>query len=562
MKQLPKVNLMNRIARIRPSSLVILSVLPFVIYLFTMVPNYRRSIIAIVGIEANAAQLLADFAAVVAILVLGLVWPLLARRGKANDEKGRAIALLAIVGNVVTAAALAAFGDISAFVASVAANALDAETSDLVAKAVSPRQLTPEGFAIVAEVTARYAWLYLYAATVLAVPAVVHLATGALQPIARWSARGMVLLNGAGLVYLILGAHIGFAAGLFTTLRAGIFAYILACCLGLVWAGLLHVSPSRRTTRKWAIACVACFAFSAVLWVQPHSSYVLVGSLDKRVAIIKGTPKALVDTIRFGQFDEDLTEEVGLRSAATPEQALDLLAKGELVTGALLPAELAPADMPVLWETSFLPTRYQLPAVFLMVGGILLSLLTFSAYQHGRHPLSVSAEFFIDTVRGIPMLVIILFVGLPFAGALKDVSGGTIDMPNVLRGVIAVAIGYSAYLAEIFRAGIDAVPSGQVEAARSLGLNNYKVARLVVLPQAFRIVLPALGNEFIAILKDTSLLSILSVRDVTQRMREFQSASFLPFAPFNSAAILYVFLTLAAASLIASIERRFDVKSR
>jgi len=547
MKQLPKVNLMNRIARIRPSSLVILSVLPFVIYLFTMVPNYRRSIIAIVGIEANAAQLLADFAAVVAILVLGLVWPLLARRGKANDEKGRAIALLAIVGNVVTAAALAAFGDISAFVASVAANALDAETSDLVAKAVSPRQLTPEGFAIVAEVTARYTWLYLYAATVLAVPAVVHLTTGALQPIARWSARGMVLLNGAGLVYLILG---------------GIFAYILACCLGLVWAGLLHVSPSRRTTRKWAIACVACFAFSAVLWVQPHSSYVLVGSLDKRVAIIKGTPKALVDTIRFGQFDEDLTEEVGLRSAATPEQALDLLAKGELVTGALLPAELAPADMPVLWETSFLPTRYQLPAVFLMVGGILLSLLTFSAYQHGRHPLSVSAEFFIDTVRGIPMLVIILFVGLPFAGALKDVSGGTIDMPNVLRGVIAVAIGYSAYLAEIFRAGIDAVPSGQVEAARSLGLNNYKVARLVVLPQAFRIVLPALGNEFIAILKDTSLLSILSVRDVTQRMREFQSASFLPFAPFNSAAILYVFLTLAAASLIASIERRFDVKSR
>ncbi|MCB2139862.1 MAG: amino acid ABC transporter permease, partial [Rhodobacteraceae bacterium] len=147
-----------------------------------------------------------------------------------------------------------------------------------------------------------------------------------------------------------------------------------------------------------------------------------------------------------------------------------------------------------------------------------------------------------------------------FAGSLKDVSGGTIDMPNVMRGVIAIAIGYSAYLAEIFRAGIDAVAKGQIEAARSLGLNNYKVARLVVLPQAFRIVLPALGNEFIAILKDTSLLSILSVRDVTQRMREFQSASFLPFAPFNSAAILYVFLTLAAASLIASIERRFDVK--
>ncbi len=106
------------------------------------------------------------------------------------------------------------------------------------------------------------------------------------------------------------------------------------------------------------------------------------------------------------------------------------------------------------------------------------------------------------------------------------------------------------------------MPRGQVEAARSLGLNNWRVAQLVVLPQALRIVIPALGNEFIAILKDTSLLSILSVRDVTQRMREFQSASFLPFAPFNSAAIIYVFLTLAAASLIASIERRTDVKNR
>jgi len=553
---------MINIARIRPSNLVILSVLPFVIYLFTMVPNYRRSIVAIVGIEQGASRLLADFATVVAILLLGLVWPVLFRRGRADGGWGRTVALLAVLGNVAAAAALAAYGDISALAASVVANALDAETSDLVAKAVSPRQLTAEGFTIVAGATAGYIWQYVLAAAALALPALAHLATGGFRPVARWAARGLLLLNGAGLAYLILAAHIGFAAGLFTTLRAGIFAYILACVLGLVWAGLLHVAPARNTTRNWAIACAACFLVSAVLWVQPHSSYVLVGSLDKRVAIVKGTPKALVDTIRFGQFDDTITKEIGLRSAASPDQALSLLAAGDQVSGALLPAEAAPADKPVLWETSFLPTRFQLPAVFLMVGGLLLSLLTFSAHHHERHPLSVSAEFFIDTVRGIPMLVIILFIGLPFAGALKDVSGGTIDMPNVLRGVIAVAIGYSAYLAEIFRAGIDAVPRGQIEAARSLGLNNYKVARLVVLPQAFKIVLPARGNEFIAILKDTSLLSILSVRDVTQRMREFQSASFLPFAPFNSAAILYVFLTLAAASLIASIERRFDVKSR
>ena len=92
-------------------------------------------------------------------------------------------------------------------------------------------------------------------------------------------------------------------------------------------------------------------------------------------------------------------------------------------------------------------------------------------------------------------------------------------------------------MAEIFRAGIESISKGQLEAAASLGLSRAKVARLIVLPQALRVVIPPLGNEMIAMIKDTSLLSILSVRDITQRMREFQASSFLPFAPFNTAAI-------------------------
>jgi polar amino acid transport system permease protein len=405
-------------------------------------------------------------------------------------------------------------------------------------------------------------WIYAIMTAVLALGGLLELGTGVAPRLTLWAGRAVALLNGVAIIYLLLVAHLGFAAGLFTTLRAGTFAYILAACLGLVWAGLLHLKPGQRTIRIWAGFCVAAFVLGTILWVQPHSTYVLAGSLDKRVAIVKGTPKSLVDTVRFGQFTDETLPEIGLRSTVTDDQALALMADGAQVSAVLVPADMVPQGTPEIWRVSFLPDKYRVPAMFLFVGGVLLSLLTFSAAQHQRHPLSVTAEFFIDTVRGIPMLVIILFVGLPFAGALKDVSGGTIDMPNVLRGVIAIAIGYSAYLAEIFRAGIEAVPQGQVEAARSIGLNNWKVARLVVLPQALTIVIPALGNEFIAILKDTSLLSILSVRDVTQRMREFQSASFLPFAPFNSAAILYVFLTLAAASLIASIERRNDVKNR
>jgi polar amino acid transport system permease protein len=153
------------------------------------------------------------------------------------------------------------------------------------------------------------------------------------------------------------------------------------------------------------------------------------------------------------------------------------------------------------------------------------------------------------------MIVIIVYIGLPLAGALKNVSGGYMDMEMLTRGIIAISVGYSAYMAEIFRAGIEAIPKGQIEAARTLGLREHHVARFVIIPQAIAIVLPALGNEFIAMLKDTSLLSILSIRDITQRMREFQAQSFLAFEPFNTAALLYVFLTLLAASGIKSLDK-------
>ena len=112
-----------------------------------------------------------------------------------------------------------------------------------------------------------------------------------------------------------------------------------------------------------------------------------------------------------------------------------------------------------------------------------------------------------------------------------------------------------------FSAGIEAIPKGQIEASRALGLRERHIARFIVIPQAIAIVLPALGNEFIAMLKDTSLISILSIRDLTQRMREFQAQSFLAFEPFNSAALIYVLLTLIAASGVKALDNIIN-KSR
>jgi len=247
------------------------------------------------------------------------------------------------------------------------------------------------------------------------------------------------------------------------------------------------------------------------------------------------------------------------RASATVEEAVGELVAGERVSAALIPESAAPADTPVIWRITILPDRFRLPAIGFLVIGIFLAILTFGGFVHGRHPLSVAAEFYVDTVRGIPMLVIILYVGFPLSGAVKSATAGGIDLPTLTRGIIALSIGYSAYMAEIFRAGINAVPRGQIEAARSLGLKNWHVARLVVLPQALRVIIPPLGNELIAILKDTSLLSALSVRDVTQLMREFYSSSFLTFPPYNTLAIFYVFLTLAVASMLKWVERRYRV---
>jgi polar amino acid transport system permease protein len=212
-------------------------------------------------------------------------------------------------------------------------------------------------------------------------------------------------------------------------------------------------------------------------------------------------------------------------------------------------------NLPIIWSADYLSSFNKTMATIGYVVGSLSILLMAIGLLTNAHPLAVFSDFFVDTIRGIPMLVIILYVGLPLAGAIKSASAGYIDMQMMTRGIIAIAIGYSAYMAEIFRAGIEAIPKGQIEAARTLGLREWHVARFVIVPQAVAIVLPALGNEFIAMLKDTSLVSILSVRDLTQRMREFQAQSFLVFEPFNSAALVYLLLTLIAASGIKSLDK-------
>lgn len=541
---------MDKLPKIRSSNLVLLIALPFLLYLLATSSDYRRSIIAIIGAEPAALEMLVSFGLLLAVLLSGLAAPFAARRDGWNGRIPDWAPAVLLVVHAGVALAVARGGTFDAFVNAVIVNQIDAVRSPDVIPGYSPWQLLAP---VLAEAVGLFRLtLTAWSGVALALGLVLLIARqGAVR---RWALRFVLVVCGLALVYLLLVAHLGFAAGLFVSLRAVIFAYGAAAVMGLGLAGLLTLRQKRHTLKVFAGAILVFIGLAGFAFLQPQESYQLAGALTGKVAVLPGTPQRLVDVIRNGEF-AGAPGPVAIQSVSSPERALAALSAGK-VSAILAPA--APADLKVIWDTAILPDGPQTFGVFAVVMAVLLAVLTVSALQHGAHPLAIGAELFVDTVRGIPMLVIILYVGLPLSGALRDASGGGIDLPNFWRGVAAISIGYSAYMAEIFRAGIQSIPRGQIEAAQSLGLSRFRTAQLVVLPQAIKVITPALGNEFIAMLKDTSLLSVLSVRDVTQRMREFQAASFMPFAPFNAAAILYVVLTLAIASALNSFERRLN----
>lgn len=173
------------------------------------------------------------------------------------------------------------------------------------------------------------------------------------------------------------------------------------------------------------------------------------------------------------------------------------------------------------------------------------------------------AMTYIEFIRGVPTLVLIFtvaFVIVPAAADLLGISGQAISTNT--RGIIALAVIYGAFLAEVFRAGIESVPHGQMEAARSLGMSSRQSMRYVILPQAVRNVLPALGNDFIAMLKDSSLVSVLAVRDITQQARLYAGSTFRFRESYLVLTFLYLTMTIALSLILRWYERRLKQDGR
>ncbi|UCH51644.1 MAG: amino acid ABC transporter permease [Chloroflexota bacterium] len=173
------------------------------------------------------------------------------------------------------------------------------------------------------------------------------------------------------------------------------------------------------------------------------------------------------------------------------------------------------------------------------------------------------SSLYVEVVRGIPLLVQLIawyFVSpviIQKLGLWLN-SQALIEyrVNPVVTAIVAITVCYGAYMSEIVRSGIQSVPKGQMEAARSLGMTHFQAMRHVVLPQAFRVILPPMGNEFIALLKDSSLVSVVAVADLTRRGREFMAAHFNPIETWLMVALLYLIMTIVAARVVSYIEKR------
>lgn len=161
------------------------------------------------------------------------------------------------------------------------------------------------------------------------------------------------------------------------------------------------------------------------------------------------------------------------------------------------------------------------------------------------------AGLYINTLRGVPLMVLIFFI---YFGL-----GKLVNVDRFVAGVLAVGICYGAYLAEIFRTGIEAIDYGQHEAAMSLGMNRWQTLRHIILPQSIRIVVPPAANEFIACLKDSSLVSIIGLRELTRAGREYANQNFLDFQTWIVVGLLYLILTLSLTRLVKWLEKKVAI---
>jgi len=208
--------------------------------------------------------------------------------------------------------------------------------------------------------------------------------------------------------------------------------------------------------------------------------------------------------------------------------------------------------LPDLFRGALISVELTLSVMVLsLVFGLVVALARLSRFK----PVRVAATFYVEVIRGTPCMLQLFYIYfvLPAFG---------IKIGPFATGVIGLTVNYSAYLSEVYRAGIQAVAKGQVEAALSLGLSRTKMMRLVILPQALRIVVPPLGNYFISLFKDTALASTITVKELIFSGQIIAATNFQYFTIFTIAGMIYLALSYPGSLGVQYLERRMRIGYR
>lgn len=191
-----------------------------------------------------------------------------------------------------------------------------------------------------------------------------------------------------------------------------------------------------------------------------------------------------------------------------------------------------------------------------MVTGVVLGLVLALMKMSRIKVLTALASLYIEIIRGTPLIVqaLIMAYGLP---QLLQSSGISFRWPYlIIPAVIVCGLNSAAYVAEVIRSGIQAVDKGQMEAARSIGMTRAQAMKLIVIPQALKIVLPSFGNEFVSLIKETSVLSYVGVVEILRKGALWNAATFNTFEAYIGVALVYMLLTIPSSKLVKHLEKK------
>lgn len=214
------------------------------------------------------------------------------------------------------------------------------------------------------------------------------------------------------------------------------------------------------------------------------------------------------------------------------------------------------AVMPALWRGAGIAI---VVVIFAEIIGSIIGIVVALCRLSKKRFLVWPAVVYVDLIRGTPMLVQILFVYFGIPSLVSAITGGMFNIPPLYAGIAALGLNSGAYVSEVYRTAIGSIDRGQTEAAKSLGMSSIQTMRYVVFPQAFRWAIPPLGNEFITLLKDTSLLSVIAVTEIVKMGDIYKSRTYAIFPTYLAVAIVYIILTLSISYSLRYVEKRLRI---